>query len=276
MILIGDAGGSSTSWRRIDEAGSISQFKTIGLNISVSQPGSYLDSIFEELRPFQDVSSIHFYVAGFRGEENTRIEIRDAFAKYFTKAEIFIESDLLGAARSLHGSNEGWVGILGTGANMAFYDGSAVNQLIPSLGYVLGDEGSGAHIGKKILVDFCRKKLPSNLQAAFDEAFGLSIDDVIGQTYRSERPNLFLASFTKFIAENLSHPYCYDLVLNSFEEHINVFLRDYDQKAIAYTGSIAFHFAQILRKVGQEKGINIGKVSESPIAGLTLFHQEKK
>ena len=185
---------------------------------------------------------------------------------------------MLGAARALCGRNVGIVAILGTGSNTCYYDGKEIVENRISTGYILGDEGSGAHIGKTFIQAYLNDELPPDLANRFFERFKLSKDDIIDAVYRKSMPNRFLASFCKFIYQNLKEQYIIDLVADSFgqffEKHICKYQR-YKELKLSCTGSVAFYFSNILRAVAANKGVNIETIIETPIAGLTLYHLEE-
>ncbi|HET9486192.1 MAG TPA: N-acetylglucosamine kinase, partial [Chryseosolibacter sp.] len=149
---------------------------------------------------------------------------------------------------------------------------------VANLGWILADEGSGANIGRKFLVDYLRKKLPENLAAQFHDRFPLTREQFLEKVYQEEKPSAFLASFMKFIFQHLKEPYCYQLVYSSFAEFYenNVMkYKDYQNLKVHFTGSIAFYFSDILRQVANDKGITVKNILEGPIAGLTLYHTKK-
>ncbi len=274
MILIADAGGSNTSWRVIRDDNRIEQLKTAGINLVHSRIEDFLSEVKDQLAPFKEADTVHFYVAGLTSVDQ-HDEVAMNFGYFFTKARIRVESDLLAAARSLCLDERGWAGILGTGANMAYFDGNKIVRSISPLGYILGDEGSGAYLGKKLLVDYCRERMPSEVREKINDRFSLSLQEILEKTYRGDESKQFLASFSKFLFQNIAHPYCYQLVYDGFTDHFRAFLTDTDaEEVVHYTGSVAFYFSNILRQAAKDHGIKIGNVTESPIAGLTLYHQK--
>jgi N-acetylglucosamine kinase-like BadF-type ATPase len=166
---------------------------------------------------------------------------------------------------------------MGTGSNSCLYDGEGIIGNVANLGWILADEGSGANIGRKFLVDYLREIMPQDLRAQFYKRFPLTREEFLERIYQQERPSAFLASFTKFIFQHLKSPYCYKLVYSSFAEFYenNVMKYDnYQNLKVHFTGSIAFYFSDILRQVANDKGITVKNILEGPIAGLTLYHQK--
>ena len=167
---------------------------------------------------------------------------------------------------------------MGTGSNSCLYDGKNIIDNVANLGWILADEGSGANIGRKFLVDYLRKKMPLPLAEQFQKRFPLTREQFLEKVYQEEKPSAFLASFMKFIFQHLKERYCYELMYNSFAEFYenNVMqYPDYKNLKVHFTGSIAFYFSDILRQVANDKGITVKNILEGPIAGLTLYHTGK-
>ena len=281
MILIADSGGSKTDWRLLSNNGGIDQASSPGFN-PYYQPIDDLRKIIEEvLLPKiprrDDVNEVFFYGAGVSSEKN-QATIKNAFREFFPKSQIEIGWDLLAAARALCGSEPGIACIMGTGSNSCLYDGKNIIDNVANLGWILADEGSGANIGRKFLVDYLRKKLPEPLAKQFHARFPLTREEFLEKVYQEEKPSAFLASFAKFIFQHLKEPYCYQLIYSSFAEFYenNVMkYENYQNLKVHFTGSIAFYFSDILRQVANDKGITVKNILEGPIAGLTLYHTKK-
>ncbi len=278
MILIADSGSSKTDWRILAADGTIRQAQTIGFNPFYQSQKQLDTDIREVLLPQigEDISSIFYYGAGCSTENNRKV-IRDVLQKYFDNAHIEVWHDLLAAARSLCGDKPGIACIIGTGVNSCYYDGDKIVKNVSSLGYILGDEGSGSHLGRQLVADYMRKDLPQEIWDRFLKRYDLNRDQILEKVYQGEMPGRFLASFSKFIFQNIKHPYCHRLVYDSFKSFFekNVMKYEgYDKVPIHFTGSVAFYFNNILRQVAGDLSIMMGNVIESPIAGLTLFHQK--
>ncbi|MGZ4035898.1 MAG: N-acetylglucosamine kinase, partial [Bacteroidia bacterium] len=163
----------------------------------------------------------------------------------------------------------------GTGASTCYYDGINIVEKIPSLGYILGDEGSGAHIGKTFIQAYLNKEMPANLSDRFYERFKLGKDEILDAVYKQPMPNRFLASFSKFIYQNLKEQFVVDMVAGCFGEFFDKHICKYQKHKevkLSCVGSVAFYYSNILRAVALNKGVNIDTIIETPIAGLTLYH----
>ncbi|MCW3084374.1 MAG: hypothetical protein JWP12_1740 [Bacteroidetes bacterium] len=282
MILIADSGSTKTDWRLIDEHQKIHQCATQGINPYFQTSVQISEIIRSELFlqpalniPTQELQ-VFFYGAGCRVEDKKQI-VRLALEENFPDAVIEINTDILGAAHALCGHHAGIAAILGTGANTCYYDGEKITENRTSTGYILGDEGSGAHIGKTFIQAFLNDELPAELSKRFYDRFKLSKDEIIDAVYRQPMPNRFLASFSKFIYQNLKEQFVIDLVSNCFnqffEKHICRYPR-YKEVKLSCVGSVAFYYSNILRSVAENHGVNIETIIETPIAGLTLYHLE--
>lgn len=280
MILIADSGGSKTDWRLITKDGSIDQASAPGFNPYYQPIEDLKKNVADILLPMiaeEDVvDQIYFYGAGVSSTKN-QLTIQNAFLEFFPKAEIEIGWDLLAAARALCGKEPGIACIMGTGSNSCLYDGKNIIDNVANLGWILADEGSGANIGRKFLVDYLRNKLPESLASKFQKRFPLTREEFLEKVYQEEKPSAFLASFAKFIFQHLKERYCYELIYSSFAEFYenNVMKYDnYQNLKVHFTGSIAFYFSDILRQVANDKGITVKNILEGPIAGLTLYHTQ--
>lgn len=280
MILIADSGSTKTDWRLIDEAGKISQAKTVGLNPYLETKEKMIAVLKEELYPQLEASvrEIHFYGAGCATESASN-KVRDALLHVFTEAEASVNSDQLGAARALCGSEAGISCILGTGSNTCLYDGQQITDNIPPMGYIIGDEGSGSYIGKELLNRYFRRELPAEIKEKLEKRFDVSKEIVLENVYSKPYPNRYMAGFAKFVFQNLKDPYLTQMVYAIFAHFFDKTICRYDnyqQYKIHFTGSIAFYFGNLLRQVANDKGLRVFNILETPIAGLTLYHQETK
>ncbi|MFT4737806.1 MAG: glucosamine kinase [Cyclobacteriaceae bacterium] len=274
MVVIGDAGGTTTDWRVIDQ-GKVHQFRTRGINVVHQTIAHYFLEIQVQISPWLQAEEVYFYVAGLLDQQEQQAELASSFRHHFKGASISLSSDLLGAARAMCGQRPGWVGILGTGANVAYYDGDTVSRGIAPLGYVLGDEGSGVQLGKQLLKDYLRGKLSKKTENAFLETFGLTESQALSNVYKSENPKIYLASFSTFIANHIQDPLLHRMVYDVFSEHIDTFyVHKSDDHPVHYVGSVAHYFSNILRQVAADRSFPLGNIAETPIAGLTLYHRK--
>ena len=275
-VLIADSGFTKTDWRVIDEQGDITQAKTAGIN-------PYYQTDEEMLKEIQSLHSqvpdrmdrIYYYGTGCSSGSN-RQKIADLLARYYPHAEIDVNHDLLAAARSLCGHQAGIACIIGTGTNSCLYDGQKITANVPSLGWAIADEGGGTFLGKMLVTDYYRKDMPKHLRVIFKDRFELTKDGFLSKIYQEPMPGRFLASFAKFINEHISEPYMYKLVYDAFNTFITRNVAKYEgyqELPVHFTGSVAYYFSNLLRKVAADNGIHIKHITEHPIAGLTLFHQ---
>ncbi|MFN7013387.1 MAG: N-acetylglucosamine kinase [Bacteroidia bacterium] len=280
MILIADSGSTKTDWRLIDDKNKIHQANTQGINpyfVSTDDISKILENeLLPALPTFieNEKIEIHFYGAGCSSIEKCN-EVKLGLEKIFKHAQIIVEHDLLAAARALCGYNEGLAAILGTGSNSCYYNGKYIVQNQPSLGFILGDEGSGAYLGKQLICDFLNDEMPNEIYDRIKERFKLTKDEVLENVYKKPFPSRYLASFSKFIYQNLKHDYCNQLVIDAFRLFFNRHICKYPRKGelpLGIVGSVGFYYSNIISRIADEKGIPMGKVLESPIAGLTLYH----
>jgi glucosamine kinase len=277
MIIIADSGSSKIDWRLLAQDGTIQQASSPGFN-PYYQPLDHLKtSIRESLIPVVqgNVTKVFFYGTGVSSSRNQDL-VRSAFLEFFPGATVSIEWDLLGAARALCGREKGIACILGTGSNSCLYDGNTITEQVANLGWILADEGSGTNLGKTLLVDYFRKKMPEQLSKQFQQRFPFTREEFLEKIYQQEKPSTFLATFSKFIFQHLKEPYCYKLVYNGFSEfYENNVMKypEYQNLKVHFVGSIAFYYSDLLRQVANDKGVTVKNILETPIAGLTLYHQ---
>jgi glucosamine kinase len=283
MILIADSGSTKTDWALTHpEKGLVRIYHTIGYNPYFIDSESIFYSLSENLVKDFDASSVtevHFYGAGCSTPEKKEI-VKKALVRIFANAEsIFVGHDLLGSARALLGSNEGFAAILGTGANTCLYNGEECVLNIDSLGYLLGDEGSGSYIGKKIIRDFMRKRLEPELHQRFKERFQIESNEQIFHTlYTTQFPNRYLASFCKFADEYLTHPYIKNKVRDSFRDFFKNLVSkypDYKKYSFNCVGSVGYVFREILEEVAVSYDMKMGRVIQSPLDDLVKFHLQQ-
>ncbi|MDH4057522.1 MAG: N-acetylglucosamine kinase [Cyclobacteriaceae bacterium] len=278
MILIADSGASKTDWRTLNSKGTIEQAQSIGFN-PYYQPIEQFDQEIREVLVPQvrhSIEKIFYYGTGCSSDKNRKL-IRSVLERYFPDAHIEVWHDLLAAARALCGEEKGIACILGTGSNSCYYDGTRIVENVTSLGYVLGDEGSGAYMGKIMVADYLRKDLPEKLWDQFKKRFPLDRDQILDRVYSEEMPSRFLGSFSRFIFQHLNEPYCYQLVYDGFSQFFekNVMrYSGYESLKVHFVGSVAFYFSDVLRQVANDKHVVVKNILESPIAGLTLYHKK--
>lgn len=280
MILIADSGSSKTDWRLVASDASIQQVKTIGFNPYYQDSTSIADELRGQLLPkvHESITQIYYYGTGITNLEKSQVLI-DAFKNVFPDCDsIHVHNDMLGAARALAGHHSGIVCILGTGSNSCFYDGEQIAHQVPPLGFWLGDEGSGGHLGRQLVLAYLHKDLPMDLRDKFEKRYGAKDRlEILDNAYHKPFPNRYFASFSKFLFDNRQHPFVYRLLFDAFADFFEKYLLKYpevNQYKIHFTGSVAFYYSDILRQVAASKECTIGIIAETPIAGLTLYHQQ--
>lgn len=279
MKLIADAGATKIQWIVIDDKVTHGPFETAGFNPYIMSPKVLEDALDKDLVPFvkiEGIMEVFYYGAGCSTPAKCGI-VEDALKDVFYKADCEIYHDLLGAARALLGRNSGIACILGTGSNSCLYDGNDIVENVTSLGYFFGDEGSGAYLGKLLLTDFLRDRLPAAIQKAFEKQFPYTVENVLDAVYNKPHPNQFLSSFAPFLSEHRKDAYIHDLVEKSFtdfmEEQVTQYT-GYKEQPLGTVGSVGYYFKDVFAEVAARYGLNIGTVIQSPIEGLVKFHQK--
>ena len=277
MILIADSGSTKTDWILTDGGGNNTRYSTIGYNPFFTDSESICSSLSVKLICQLDTSTvktIYFYGAGCSTPKKNAI-VYKALAKCFPDAEVFVKHDMLGAAKALLGNDKGFVAIIGTGSNTGLYNGMEIEKNVDSLGYLLGDEGSGSHIGKKIIRDFMRGLLPLELTKKFNLAYLHSHEDIYDSIYNKLLPNRFLASFCKFADENKEHEYIKNIVRESFNDFFKNLVTKYpgyEKYSFNCAGSVGYIFQDLLKDVAKSYTMSIGKMIASPIEALANYH----
>lgn len=283
MILIADGGSTNTSWVGISSDGLIQvSFTTEGYNpyyVSVDYIVKSLGESFPKDVYPSEVVEVHFYGAGC--SDDMFLKMKDAFRRIFRNAQIYIAMDLLAAARSLLSDKPGFAAILGTGTNTCLYDGEKITMNIDSLGFMLGDEGSGAYIGRLLLADFMRGQQTKGIQMLLRKEYSLTNETILNRVYSHEYPNRYCAGFCRFINENMDlYPdYFHALVKKAFRNfftNIVCLYPDYKTYSFNCVGSIGYYFRDILVPVCEEFGMVAGQIIQSPIEGLIAYHSDKR
>lgn len=276
MILIADSGSSKTNWCLIKQDGEKQYFNTEGYNPYFVDSAYIVNSLIQNLPAGisnSEITEVYYYGAGcFPGKDYI---LSDAIAEVFNQGKCFIELDLLAAARALLGNNKGFAAILGTGMNTCIYDGEKITQNIDSLGFTLGDEGSGAAMGKKLLGDYIRGYMPEEISQLFYNTFRLDKENIFDHIYGQPFANRFCADFSKFIFEQIHLDYFNGLVRSSFKElflNLVIHYPHYQSHSFNCVGSIGFTFRDILSEVTFKFGMPIGKIIKAPIEGLVDYH----
>lgn len=272
MILIADSGSTKTDWC----IGSSFTIQTKGINPFHQSEEVIQQILTNELLPQMPeevlIDAIYFYGAGCTPEKSPIIQ--RALSHCFPQCTIEVNSDLLGAARALCGKSPGIACILGTGSNSCFYDGKQITSNVSPLGYILGDEGSGAVLGKRLVGDCLKKQLPEDICRSFLNTFKLTPAQIIEKVYRQPQANRFLASLTPFLSAHREVAEIHQLLVSCFTDFFqrNVWQYDYQQYAVHFVGSIAWHFQEEVKEAAQASGIETGHFIKNPIDKLVEFH----
>ncbi len=277
MILIADSGTTKTEWCIITDNGTTESLVTSGINPFYQEAENILSILQREFKAAKEFDSIYFYGAGCINQEKQNI-VRQSLMQVFETSDIFIGSDLLAAAHSLCQDQPGVACILGTGSNSCYYNGSEIVSNVSPLGFILGDEGSGAVLGKKLIGDILKKQLPQILINDFFETYHTTAAEILENVYKKPFPSRYLADFTKFLSKNIKHSEIENIVLVGFREFVTRNLLQYtgiERTPINFTGSIAFHFEVQLRKAIEERYLILGNIERAPMQGLIRFHNNK-
>ena len=276
MIIIADSGSTKTIWCSIGEHGQKGYFTTEGYNpyfVDVAYIIQSMQSSMPSEIVTDKVTAIFFYGSGcFPDKENIIVE---SMKSIFKQAKINVYLDLLGAARSLLANDSGFVAILGTGTNTCLFKEGKIVQNIDSLGYLLGDEGSGCFIGKKLLGDYLRGYLPVELSELFFSKYQFTSSSLMDNIYGKPLANRFCAGFSIFVGENINHPYMMNLVSSSFDlffENLVSKYDDYQKFTFNCVGTVGYVFKNLLENSCHKFNMSFGHIIKSPIDGLVSFH----
>lgn len=277
MILLADSGSTKTDW--LVAGSDDGSFQTAGMNPFYQTVDVILDTLRREVAPkvAGSVSEIYFYGAGCADEVSSR-PVKEALTTVFPEAEeIQVQSDLLAAARALCGHEAGIACILGTGSNNCLYDGDKIVNNIGSLGFWLGDEGSGGYLGKQLVVRYLHQELPAPLHEAFRDTYpDVTRLTVLDRAYRQPFPNRYFATFTPFLSQHQADPYVRGLVENAFRAFLKMYVCKHPGAPnfpVHFTGSVAYYFEPTLMQTLREEGLRPGTIQKSPMPGLLRFHQ---
>ncbi len=280
MILLADSGSTKTDWGLVDNGKLIKKLRTSGMNPFQMSEEAITEEIREHLvpeLPSTELGEVHFYGAGCTKEKQPIVE-RALRANLTISGACEVASDMLGAARAVCGHKPGIACILGTGSNSCSYDGENLVKNVSPLGFILGDEGSGAVLGKLLVGDILKNQMSETLTKRFFEKFHLTSAEIIDHVYRLPKPNTFLASFVPFLEENLEDPQIRRLVKESFRSFLCRNVMQYEgwqTLPIGFNGSIAKIYKQPLLEVLQEENMHPGRIIQTPMEGMVDYHTEK-
>lgn len=275
-ILIADSGATKTEWclKRGNETKII---KTEGLNPYYHT----LDSISEVVKADllseiegEEVRDIYFYGAGCDSEEKSTI-VEEALQQNFDKSSVHVFHDLLGAARACFFNSPGIACILGTGSNSCLYDGAKIVEHIPSLAFILGDEGSAGYFGKKLINKYFRFELPEELRKDLEKNYNMSLDYITKGLYDNPQKSRFIASYGSFLGEHSDHPYIKEMLYEGFENFITRIIMKYTNAKhyeVRFIGSVAYAYQEMIKEILEENGMKAGLFIRNPMARLVEFH----
>ena len=278
MILIADCGSTKIDWCVVENGEVKKQVFTSGINALLMTEEQIRESLAlelaQEVAEFE-IESVYYYGAGCLFDDICANVRRAIAANVPTAKTIEVHSDLVAAARALCGDRDGIACILGTDSNSCFWDGEKIADNVSPLGYILGDEGSGAVLGKLLVGDVLKKQLPEELCEKFLKEYELDRQKIIESVYKRPAANRFLASLSPFLSKNIEEPAIHRLVLNAFK---SFFVRnienykDYKNYAVSFVGSVAFYYREVLEEAAKAVDIKIGTIIKSPMEGLVKYH----
>ncbi|MDD2283940.1 MAG: ATPase [Paludibacter sp.] len=276
MVLIADSGSSNTTWNVTENKELILKIETSGINPFYQTTGEIQELILTSLLPKThqyNIEAIFFYGAGCAFPEKKKT-VSEALSYFYPDAKIEVESDLLGGARALFQHEKGIACILGTGSNSCYYDGTHIIKNVSPLGFILGDEGSGAVLGKLLIADCMKKQLPEWLCDKLIDEYELSQEKVMDAVYKNPFPSKFLASFAPFMAKHIEEPAIFNLIFDNFDAFFtrNVMQYDLTEMKVGFVGSVAYYFKDTLEIVASERNIFISQILQSPMEGLIQYH----
>lgn len=277
LTAIIESGSTKSDWVLVNEQTQklFLNTTTIGLNplfISAEEIQTELNKNTSLKKHSSAIEKIFFYGAGIR---KGGLPILSSFQAFFCNAKITIQSDLMAACIATCHNHKGIVAILGTGSNSCYFDGKTISEITPSLGYILGDEGSGNHLGRELLRDFFSHKIPTSLEKEFIKTFNLNKESVIEKVYRANHANRYLASFNPFIYKYRESAYIQSLLLRCFHLFFEYHIIPYSEKEIRkihFVGSIAHCYKDTLNVVAKKYDFEVGKILSKPIENLVIYH----
>lgn len=275
MILIADSGSTKTDWAVLRDNGETDTYNTKGINPFMMTMDEIRELLERELS-FRENKPDAIYYYGAGALPGKKEQLAGLLQDYFSTEKVEVHSDLLAAARSLCQDKEGIACILGTGSNSCYYNGKDIVENVSPLGYILGDEGSGAVLGRHLVADVLKKQLPEHICQQFFETYRVTAGEIIEHVYRKPFANRYLAQYTRFLGEHIAQPEIEDFVERHFTAFFVRNIMQYEQVRnypVCFTGSIAFVFRNILARLCDGFGLKLGTISPAPMEGLIKYHQ---
>ncbi|MFK8009825.1 MAG: hypothetical protein AB8H03_25955 [Saprospiraceae bacterium] len=279
MILIADSGSTKADWKTIHASGEVTDQSTRGFNPFIQNTEAIEAGLMEDFDKSLEKSkakAVYYYGAGCSDDYRNSI-VENALQKIFPNAKITVNHDLLASARALCGTEPGVACILGTGSNSCLYNGIEITDNVKNIGFLVGDEGSGSHIGKELLRGYFYREMPKDILTDFEKSFPEGQRGILDRIYDNPKPNVYLASFSKFLSSHQGHPYIQHLVFKSFDEFVRRHVLKYDgcqNLKINFVGSVAYYFKDILEIVLASYDLELGNIIKKPIDRLVEFHQK--
>lgn len=279
MKLVVDSGSTKTDWGFFNTVYDLKAVKTQGINPCHQSEEEIRSIIRNELLPntqsidLAAITEVFYYGAGCATQSICE-QMAALLKEFIPNAAIAVDSDMLGAARALCGHAEGVACVLGTGSNSCLYNGKAIEDQVPSLGYILGDEGSSAALGRRLIGDCLKRQLPEAVSREFMERYSLTKESIIESVYRKPLPNRFIAGFAPFVYEKRAIPEVHKMIIQCFSEFFTRNVINYHKPwlPVHFVGSLAGSFADELRETADSLGMTIGKIEASPMSGLVDYH----
>jgi N-acetylglucosamine kinase-like BadF-type ATPase len=277
MKLIADSGSSKTTWclmggtkKIMVNTQGISPYFLTGEQIVAILQNELLVKLKKKMP-----KEIHFYGTGCSNAANIKL-VKDSLKKVFPKAKVFVDHDLAGAAKALCGKEKGIACILGTGSNSCYYNGKKIIKNSPGLGYILGDEGSGTYLGKKVIQYYLYNTFDPDLMDRFNAKYNTNTIEILESVYKKPLPNKYLANFATFLVENRGHYMVENIIEDGFNDFFFNHIYKYRESwtlPIHFVGSIAYGFKDVLKEICDSYELKLGKVIKNPIDGLVKYHQ---
>lgn len=281
MILVADSGSSNTDWILSLSDSHRLEFSTKGINPFFLSEKEITKLLYHttEIQPYTErVKEIYFFGAGCSSPDKHEL-VSNGLSHFFKNAFISVENDMLGLAYATCGHRKGLINILGTGSNTSFFDGREIQPSKHGLGYILGDEASGTYFGKKLITSYLYNKMPPDLTKDFSITYKINKEIIIQNIYQQPGPNIYLASFSKFMNKHREHSFIINLLNEGFGEfiktHILVHPKYREDYSCHFVGFIAYNFQDLLTEICSKNSIRIGKILNHPIEELFKFILER-
>lgn len=280
MILIADSGSTKTAWCLLSGNQRVKDITTKGINpfyqTEEEIEAELKNTLCQEIGGENKINSVYFYGAGC-ADSQINNKLAKTLQQVLKSDKAEVSSDMLGAARGIFKHQKGIACIMGTGSNSAYYDGNEIVKSIPAGGFIIGDEGSGAVLGKTLIADYIKNQMPENILAEFKKFYNGTYLDVVNHVYKQPFPNRWLANFTKFMYEKREDDYIHNMIVNSFTLFFNRNIKQFDSwknMEVGFVGSIAYYFEKELKEAAQKCEITVSEIYQNPIEGLIEYHSK--